>query len=139
MAQGPRTRAQELGLVYNSPTWIANTKSAHRLAQYAMEESRLEDMHRALYHAYFVDGRNLGDEEVLADLAAGVGLDREIALEKIRSGAYEDRLQQARELAQEYGVTAVPAFIVAGRYKIVGAQPYEALLDALLRIQEESQ
>lgn len=139
MAQGPRARAEELGLVYNPPTWIANTKNAHRLAQYAMDQGRLEDMHRALFHAYFVDGRNLGDEEALGDLAAGVGLDRGIALEKVRSGAYEDRLQQAREVAREYGVTAVPAFIVAGRYKIVGAHPYEALLDALLRIQEEAE
>ena len=70
-------RAAELGLDYRFDRALTtNTTAAHRLSHFAAAHGRQHAMVQRLFRAYFTDGLNIGDYDVLADLAADVGLDR---------------------------------------------------------------
>jgi predicted DsbA family dithiol-disulfide isomerase len=104
-----------------------NSRLAQELAKWADGGPESERLHTALYQAYFVEGRNIGDVDVLLGVAAQVGLPVEearVVLEERRMrAAVDDDWRYARSL----GVTAVPTFAV-GTVGVVGAQPYEQLV-----------
>jgi predicted DsbA family dithiol-disulfide isomerase len=108
-----------------------NTLDAHRLIRWAGETGADAAVVEALFQAYFVDGRNIGDAAVLADIAAANGMDRDEVAARLASGMDRDAVRQEIDSAQRIGVTGVPTFILAGRYALVGAQPAEEILAAL--------
>lgn len=138
LSEGTKKRAEELGLPFHPPHTICNTTKAHLLAEYAGDEGQGDLVHRALFTAYFVGGKNLSDDAVLTEVALEAGLDPQEALAKVHEGVHTDRLREAGQLARACGVTGVPAFIVSDRYRIAGALPYKTLVDALRSIQKES-
>ena len=79
-----------------------------------------------LAEAYFVDGYNLAEPEVLLDVTQAACLSREVAEGVIRERLFQDAVNADWQRACEFGVTGVPTF-VSGRHGLVGAQPYEAL------------
>lgn len=132
--EGVRSRAAELGMPFRSPDIICNTRKAHILSEYAREKGRLEPLHRALFQAYFAEGLNLADGEVLREMAQRAGLDPEEALAALGAPRYLAAVDAALQHARDLGITGVPTFIVEGKYKMVGALPFEALRDALRQI-----
>jgi len=129
-----RARAGEMGLPIAPPGFICNTRRAHELAEYARDQGRLDRLMLPLFQAYSVQGLNLYEEAVLGQVAEAAGLDRQEALAAVRARAHARRVDEHLALAARYGIHSVPTFIVNNRYKIVGAQPYELLCDALRRI-----
>jgi predicted DsbA family dithiol-disulfide isomerase len=129
-----RARMAAEGLPYGNRTMTYNSRLAQELGKWADTQPGGDAIHDALFRAYFVDGRNIGDPDVLADVAESVGLPRDRALEVIRSRSFKSAVDADWRLAGEYGITGVPTF-VAGRRGLVGAQPYE-MLEQL--IEEES-
>ena len=83
-----------------------------------------------LYKAYFVDGRNVGDPEVLIDIAQSVGLSADEARVVLSERTFKEAIDADWEKARRLGITGVPTF-VAGGYKVVGAQPYDVLAERL--------
>jgi predicted DsbA family dithiol-disulfide isomerase len=132
---------EELGIDFN---WggmrRANTFNCHRLLAWALETDgaeRQRALKKAMLGAYFTDGRVMTDHAVLADLAADVGLDRTAALEVLASGRYADDVRAAREEAYRDGITAVPTFVVEGRYLLQGALETTSWVKALRHMDEE--
>ena len=93
---------------------------------------------RALFAAYFTDGRNPSDREVLVDVAAQAGLDPVRAREVLESGLYADEVREREQFYGEQGIHAVPSVIVNDKYLIQGGQPVEVFEQALRRIAAES-
>jgi predicted DsbA family dithiol-disulfide isomerase len=118
------------GLPYGRRTHTYNSRLAQELGKWADTVPRGEALHDALYRAYFVANRNIGDADVLAEIVAEVGL----PVEEARTVLRERRFQQAVDAdwakSHAYGVTGVPTF-VAARHGVVGAQPYEVLVQLL--------
>ncbi len=114
------------GLPYSSRSHTYNSRLAQELACWADEQPGGQVIHDKLYKAYFVDNRNVGDKEVLVDLAASAGLDRDAAAAVIDDRTYQKAVDADWELSRQYGVTGVPTY-VAGGAGVVGAQPYEVL------------
>jgi predicted DsbA family dithiol-disulfide isomerase len=115
------------GLPYGRRTHSYNSRLAQELGKWADTQPGGGDrLHDALYRAYFVDGRNIGDAEVLVELAASVGLPAEEARAVIAERRFSDAIDADWEKSHRYGVTGVPTF-VAVRWGVVGAQPYEVL------------
>jgi predicted DsbA family dithiol-disulfide isomerase len=103
-----------------------NTVDAHRLVRYA-EASELDDaVSDALFRAYFLDGRDIGDRQELTDLAREVGLDSAAADAFLASGDGADAVRGEDMRARQLGIEGVPCFIVDRRYAISGAQEPEA-------------
>ena len=114
------------GLPYGRRTHTYNSRLAQELGKWADTQPGGEALHDALYKAYFVDARNIGDPEILVELAASVGLSPEEARVVLAERRFKDAVDTDWAKSHRYGVTGVPTF-VAGRHGVVGAQPYEVL------------
>ena len=77
----------------------------------------------ALFSAYFTAGRDIGDRDVLADIADGIGMDAAAVRKLLATDADADAIRDRDAHSRKMGVTAVPTFIVAGRHAVPGAQP----------------
>lgn len=100
-----------------------NTLDAHRLIHWAGIEGHQTRVVNALFKGYFVEGRDIGNHEVLADIADSAGMDAAVTL-KLLSGDEDIDLIKSRDAhSREMGVNSVPTFIVANQHAVPGAQP----------------
>ncbi|WP_322989754.1 MULTISPECIES: DsbA family oxidoreductase [unclassified Hoeflea] len=114
----------------------ANTIDAHRVIRWAGSEglAAQDKMVETLFKAYFEEGKNIGDDAVLVEAAQQVGLEPAV-IERLLSGdADRDAVNAEIDQARQMGVTGVPCFIIDMKYALVGAQPAEALADALRKV-----
>jgi predicted DsbA family dithiol-disulfide isomerase len=88
-----------------------------------------------MYQAYFQDGQNIGEVEVVLDVARQVGLDSAVVREHLQAGTYSERLKTAQQEAHALGVSGVPTFVV-GPAQIVGAQSPDVFVNMLRRVAE---
>lgn len=126
---------REMGLNYNFDAIKIgpNTLDAHRLIHWALVESpEIHDrVTTALFKANFEEGRNIGDANVLLDIAETAGLDRQVIARLLASDADVDTVKSEIQSAQRMGVSGVPFFIVDQKYGISGAQSSDTLANAL--------
>ncbi len=115
------------GLPYGRRTHTYNSRLAQELGKWADTQPGGEAIHDALYRAYFVDNRNIGDPEILVEIAQSVGLPADEARAVLTERRFKDAVDADWAKSHSYGVTGVPTF-VAARYGVVGAQPYEVLV-----------
>jgi predicted DsbA family dithiol-disulfide isomerase len=120
---------------------IWNTFDAHRLLYWAGEQGARQqrDLKMALLRAYHGEGRNPGDPQVLAEVAASVGLDRAQAQEVLASGRYAQDVRDAEQHFQSLGIHAVPSVIINDRHLIQGGQPPELFEQALRQLAQQPQ
>jgi predicted DsbA family dithiol-disulfide isomerase len=128
MNERMRELMSQEGLPYNDRSHTYNSRLAQELGTWADTQEGGEAIHTTIYQAYFVDNRNVGDVDVLVELAESVGLDGTEARKVLEERTCEDAVDADWAKSREYGVTGVPTY-VAGGSSIVGAQPYEAIAD----------
>jgi predicted DsbA family dithiol-disulfide isomerase len=118
---------------------IYNTFDAHRLLHWAELEAPAKQhaLKKALFKAYFTDGRSPGDHEVLMDAVAAAGLDAARARAILASDEFEADVRHREGYYLEHGIHAVPAVIVNDRHLIQGGQPPEVFEEALRQIAAE--
>ena len=121
-----KARMDAEGLPYGERTMTYNSRLAQELGKWADTQRGGEAIHDALFRAYFVEARDISQPAVLLDIVRHVGLSADGAREVLEKRMFKDAVDADWKLSREYGVTGVPTF-VAGRYGVVGAQPYEAL------------
>ncbi len=114
------------GLPYGRRTHSYNTRLAQELGKWADTQPGGFAIHDALYKAYFVQARNIGDLDILVELAQSVGLSADEARAVLTERRFRDAVDADWAKSRAYGVTGVPTF-VAGEQGVVGAQPYEVL------------
>ena len=125
------TAAKE-GLEYNfDKAIIANSFNAHRLIQLAKTHGLGDAAEESLFRAYFTDGKNISDANVLQQLGMQIGLSAVAVGEMLNSDAYADEVNNDVALAHELGISGVPFFILNERLGISGAQPVEVFNDGL--------
>jgi len=118
------------GLPYNRRSHTYNSRLAQELAKWADSKAGFEGIHPRLYQAYFVDGRNLADANVLVPIAESVGLPADEARHVLDDRLFKEAVDADWQKARRYGITGVPTFVADGS-KVVGAQPYEVLAQQL--------
>jgi predicted DsbA family dithiol-disulfide isomerase len=124
------------GLPYDRRSHTYNSRFAQELGKWADTQPGGEAIHDALYRAYFVDGSNIGDVDVLVDIAGSVGLPADAARAVIEDRSFQSAIDADWAKSRQYGITGVPTF-VAGGYGVVGAQPYETLAQLLNRVEQQ--
>ena len=110
-----------------------NTFRAHRLLTAALQagpevQQALAD---GLFHAYWAEGLDVGDPDVLAGLAEAAGLPAARAREVLSGEDFSGEVRAEERRAQESGIRAVPTFVIGGRFAVSGAQPPDALAQAV--------
>jgi predicted DsbA family dithiol-disulfide isomerase len=138
--EGIRARGAALGFTFDMDkrARIYNTFDAHRLLHWAELEGRQHELKRALFAAYFTEGRNPSDREALIGVAAQAGLDPQRAREILASGLYAHEVREREQFYTRQGIQAVPSVIVNDKYLIQGGQPVEVFEQALRTIAAES-
>lgn len=110
-----------------------NTVDAHRLTAWAqdLDPNAADALVERLFRAYFVEGVDIGDIEVLAGLAGDAGFDAAAARAWLASGAGRTAIEAEEQRSRALGVTGVPFFVFNQRLAVSGAQPPEVLLEAI--------
>ena len=119
----------------------ANTFLAHRLLSYALKQHGAAvqiPLKERIMDAYFTDGKNIGDIDVLADCAESAGIDRLEAHTFLSGDEFVDEVRSEIAEAAEYGVTAVPTFVINGQWSVPGAQDVEMFERIIERILEKA-
>lgn len=108
-----------------------NTLDAHRLLRWAQATGEQAAVKERLLELFFIEGADIGDHSVLADVAAAHGIERAVAERLLASDADRDNVREDIEAASRMGVTGVPFFIFNNAIAVSGAQPAEVLVQAM--------
>lgn len=135
--------AEERGMNLKLPPVQPRSRAAHEAAAFASNQGRFEPMHEALFRAFFEEGRDIGRTDVLAEIAASVGLDPGQLTSSLETKKFATAVEEDQQLALQLGVSGVPIMTLRlgeSRWEdalaLQGAVPYEhmeAATDALLR------
>lgn len=132
--------AQQRGMTLRLPPVQPRSRRAMELAEFAREHGRFDDAHRLLFKAFFEDGKDLDNLDVLLEIGTAIGLDREALRAALEQGIYRERVIGQEREAQELGITAVPTMVVSradepleAAEALSGAHPYEAVAAAVGR------
>lgn len=118
-------KAAGLSIDFDAIQRTPSTLDAHRLIHWAGLEGRQTAVVTRLFKAYFEAGQDIGDRNVLLDIAEGVGLDRAMIERLLDSDADREDIRARDAHARARGVTGVPTFVVANAHVLPGAQPPE--------------
>ena len=129
-----RQKGMELRISFGDLTLLANSRLAMQASEFARDQKNFVAFHEALFHAYFTELRDIGDMEVIIDIAHQVPLDTRELQAVLQENRYLPRLKAVSEEARQLNITAAPTFLVNGQFKIVGALPIETLRSSLLKI-----
>ena len=124
------------GIVFSERTFTTNSHKALLLAEAAKKEGPdiFETLNEGLFRAYFTEGRNIGDPQVLRDVAQAAGVPAGRMEQAWSDAAYEERLARDHAAAAEIGITGIPLFIVDGRWILEGAVPVEMLREVAQKV-----
>ena len=117
---------EQEGLPYGERTHTYNSRLAQEIGAWADTQEGGNVMHDALYRAYFVNTKNIGDPDVLLEIVEANGLSVNEARKVLEERTFKDVIDEDWSKSREYGVTGVPTFVAAG-HGVVGAQPYDTL------------
>src|SRR5690606_13997987 len=113
------------------------TQKAHTIVRQAKPKGTQHALANAIAAAYFLEYRQVNDDEVLADIAAGHGYTREEALGDMRDPRELEQTHQLAVWAAQQGIPGVPFFIFDGKFALSGAQPQEVYSAAFAKVMEE--
>ncbi len=124
------------GLEYApSPDVVPNSFAALRLAELGRDLGRHRDVHDRLMDAYWAESRNIGDPDVLRELAGELGLPADDVERVLAGDDYAERVRASTNQAVSVGITGVPGFLIGSRVLVLGAQPQEVFEQALARVE----
>ena len=123
----------DLGTIKRTP----NTLNAHRLIHWAGIEQRQSMVISALFRAYFKEGRDIGDVEVLADLADTCGMDAALVQRLLATDEDLEGIREKDAGFRKMGVNSVPTFIIAGQHAVPGAQSVEVWRNVITDIKSQ--
>ncbi|PIE10397.1 MAG: polyketide biosynthesis protein [Rhodobacterales bacterium] len=116
-------------------TKTPSSLDAQRLILWAELEQCQSFVVQRLFEAYFRDGRDISDRDVLADIADGVGMDAAMVRRLLGSSADIDTVRSRDTAAREMGITSTPTFIVAGQHAVPGAQTTDLWMQVIAEIE----
>jgi predicted DsbA family dithiol-disulfide isomerase len=130
--------AAEVGLHYQMDKTIpANTFDAHRLTHLAAKLGLQDAAEERLFQAYFMEGSNIQDREVLVRLGKEMGLEEDRVRTMLASDEFSYEVRMDGHEARQIGVRGVPFFVIDRKYAVSGAQPSEVFLQALQTARKE--
>jgi predicted DsbA family dithiol-disulfide isomerase len=129
--------ANAAGLEMVFATRIPNTRLAHEATEYATQKGKHLEFHSVVFDKFYGRGEDISQWDALRDAALQVGLDADEMQSEVEAGKYTATVNALVKEASQIGVTGVPTYVLNDRYAIVGAQPYEAFLQALEQIKKE--
>ena len=114
-----------------------NTFAAHRLVWYAEQQGKQDEVVEALFRAYFLEGKHIGDVKTLAHVAAEAQLDQPETETFLASETGVVEVKDEEAVGRRLGIRGVPYFVFNGRLSISGAQPPDIMVSAIQQAEKE--
>ena len=124
----------QVGLELKNHDRLINSRPALQAAEFARAAGLFAPMHHSLFEAYWLEGLDISNLEVLRKAGARIGLDVEAMEAAIQANAYGAYLDERRAEALELMISGIPAHVIADRYLVMGAQPYEVFEQVMTRL-----
>lgn len=132
--------AAQAGLIYDFDRAIpANSFNAHRFLHFAKKYGKQNEAEEKLFRAYFTEGKNIDDAQILMLLAIELGLDANKLAEAMNNGEFANDVIADINEAQQLGIRGVPFFVFNRKYAVSGAQESRAFAETLDKAFEEWQ
>ena len=128
-----RSQAEEAGLIMRPPPLTPNSMYSLEATEYAQQQGKFLEFHKAAYRALWEDNQDLGDLSVIEAVAKSVDLDSTELLERLESKEYSSTVMGQYEEALQYGIRGIPTFLV-GNLMFTGAHPYDVFKSAMERV-----
>ena len=122
--------AEDVGISLKLSDKLPNSRLALYLSEFARKNGKFEVFHKLVFDSYWMDGKDIGDQAFLLDLAETIGLNRNEILDYISSEEPKSELTKSLKDLRQYGINGVPTFII-GDNIVVGAQPYEVFMKVI--------
>lgn len=129
-AESLKTVMEEEDIKFKLPGFVTNSKYALMAAEYCKEQGKFLEFHNRCYEEYFMKRKNIGNIEVVLEIASGIGLDKSLMQERIATGEFNNILKEFRMEADQFDVLGVPTVIV-NDFRVHGVQSidlYRSLL-----------
>jgi predicted DsbA family dithiol-disulfide isomerase len=145
LGSAARARAYEeniLGIARDSqitmrmPAVIANSHRALEAAEFARDDGAFDAMHEGLFAAYFGDGRDIGDIDVLCEVARGCGVDDQRLRQALADETYAVRIDELTNAARRDEVLSTPTFVFPGGFRLIGGQEYAVFQSVTRRLMD---
>jgi len=114
-----------------------NTIDCHRLIHWSKETGHQDALVERLFEMYFTEGKDIGDYAVLQQAAEDAGMDGEKVKQLLASDTDCDTIEEGVTSAHRMGIQGVPCFIIDGKYALSGAQPAQAIVELLDKVQQD--
>jgi predicted DsbA family dithiol-disulfide isomerase len=121
----------DIDINFNNIKRTPSTLDAHRLIHWAGLEGKQEEAINAIFHEYFVVGKDIGNNGVLSSIASNIGMNHKSFKHAIKTNKDVKSISDRIKNASTKGVTGVPCFIVNNQYVLQGAQPTELWLKVI--------
>ncbi len=131
-------RAVGLDLQFSKIKRSPNTLNSHRVIKWAQSAGCQDQVVENLFQAFFMDGKDLGDIDVLVEAAVAAGMDEVIVRDLLNSDRDLDLVAAEDARAREMGVSGVPFFIIDEKYALSGAQDSSVILQVIEQIEQEA-
>ena len=136
---------KERGVTLRLPPVQPRSRKALEAAEFARDRGCFEAMHHALFRAFFEDGLDLNNLDILLAIAESVGLEREALRTALETGQYTERVLNDQALAQKLNISGVPAMLIHRADEplekavlLSGAQPYETVRTVVERVRHKA-
>jgi predicted DsbA family dithiol-disulfide isomerase len=140
-AGGSEERLKNIALSYSmefrSTERIYNTRLAHEATEYARDNGKANEFHKAIFRRVYAEGQDPSQWSVLRATAEEVGLNAKEMQQLVEGNRYTDIVEEQVRWAQQIGVTGVPTYVINERYAVVGAQPYDVFKNVLTQIMNQ--
>jgi predicted DsbA family dithiol-disulfide isomerase len=123
----------DLGFAFNfsDDSHMVNTFAAHQLLDWAESQDHQHALKLALFKAYFTDGLDVSDHNILVGIATAVGLKPEDARTVLTTKEYADSTREKQQFWTSRGIQGVPAMVFSGKYLVTGAQGADTYANVL--------
>lgn len=129
--------ADEDGIPLKFSDKLPNSRLALSISEFARKKGKFEDFHKLVLNAYWLQGKDIGDKNLLLDIAESIGLDKKEIELYLDTDEPRQALQESFKEIRSRGINGVPAFIIDGKL-IFGAQPYEVFEQVIKKALDEN-
>jgi predicted DsbA family dithiol-disulfide isomerase len=133
--------ARERGMALKLPPVQPRSRKAMEAAAYAQSQGKSDEMHEALFLAFFEEGRDIGQTDVLLDIGESVGLQRDALRKALDENAFAAQVTEDQQLARDFGISGVPIMVLREdgapwreAVALQGAVPYESMRAAVEQV-----
>lgn len=121
----------EYGITFGNMSHLYPSGPALEFSELAREKGVHEQVHTALFNAYFSEGKNIADRNVIYNIALQAGIDPAEVGAALDSRQYSQKLTDTANECRSIGISAVPAFVINDASPVIGAQPLDVFRSVL--------